>query len=169
MKYSQEELSKRNLFDWIVGDLHVQQNETYRDITDFIVFSCEPFGFNFPNKNTLKKMSDHSLARQFSKRDIARNKFDALLKDVIQIPIKDRYAFFLEKINILYCELQPWCIRIKGIDNLKKVLDDYMIGYNVRWDCDKIGNTIPKIFFIKLWIDLDTNNISEYKKIYKVH
>jgi flagellin-specific chaperone FliS len=151
-----------------MNDLELQNTEIDNSDLEFVVFSCEPFGFDFPQRSELKKMSNHRLARQFSKSNMAINKFTEILHNISHLQQNEMKSVFMAKLDTIYSELQPWCIKINNIKDLKKILDNYMVGYNVNWDGGRIGNNLPRLYFIQLWIELDCNLLA-YKKIYKPH
>ncbi|MDR2169101.1 MAG: hypothetical protein LBP59_03070 [Planctomycetaceae bacterium] len=164
----------KNVYNEIETEFFDQTNLTSHEELKYIdttiaVFSCEPFGFEFPDKEYLKKLSPHRLSKKYFLMKKAKKIFNELLEQVKN----DSVNIFEEKKNLVQKELSPWLIILKQFNELKRIIDSYMPNYNICWDCQTFKSNPFKIdqkilFCITLWIQLETENISIYRNIYKV-
>lgn len=158
-------MPERNLYDCVVGELRRhfrfgENVETLESKTDFVVFSHEPFGFVFRPPNQPGPISAKRLSKAFFRRDSAKKMLESL---VCRVGPADRQGLFLPELEKIQDTLSPWCRIVHGTGELKEMLDDYMPRHDIGWNCDRLG----EIYLVFLWIQLETENISIYKDLYK--
>ncbi len=163
---------KRDLFECVMQDLKRycgfdEHSEAISNLT-FAVFSYEPFGFVFPDKESLKKISAKALSKQYFKRDYAEQKYKDILVKATAIPLgSDVQSYFLSELEKNQDELSIWYVLVHGIAKLKSLLNDYMPDHNVCWNCERIGDGPNDLFSIRLWIILEAESMSAYRNLYK--
>ncbi|MDR2438531.1 MAG: hypothetical protein LBE12_04035 [Planctomycetaceae bacterium] len=160
MTFEKDTTEDRTLSQCVIGDLirylNFCDNELHNENLIFVVFSLEPLGFKFPEKKILKTLK----GKKLSKLKFQNRKAHDALKKIIssenrrhsQEKIKKQFIEFLNKNQD---DLSPWCKQLLGIQELKQVLDSYMEGYNVGWNCYRIEKYPESLFYIELWIYYD--------------
>lgn len=166
------EKTNRTLFKCVISDLerycHFDRNMTLSEQPVFVLFSYEPFGFVFPDKIALKGLGNKALSKKYHQRDQAKEIYRAFIADRRKKPLIANFRdAFLREFETISDKLSPWCEIVRSLEELENVLDNYMSGHNVSWECDTIIPKQEDIYMINLWIHLETENISMYKKLYK--
>lgn len=144
------------LFSLVINEIMTDKPKLYQEMrwnnTIFIVNVTDPYGFIYPNKDSLKLLS----RKQYSKLCYSCEKADNFMKDVFynnaHLCNKIEYSInILESIDAHYDILSGWCKVIYDIHELKCILNMYQRGPNCSWDIGLITEKPQPVVYISLW------------------
>lgn len=152
----------------IITEFLLQNNLHQKNLSDsniaFAVFSCEPFGFEFPCKAELKKTSPRTLSKKNYLMNEAKESLDDLLNNSSELI----FMRFFENRELTQQKFFPWLRIVIDSNELESIIDDFMPGYNIGWEWRSVSKNKFIVLVIYLWIQLESEGTSAYKRIYRV-
>jgi hypothetical protein len=152
------------LFDKIIEEffcqnrLELQDTLKYIDVL-FAVFSHEPFGFVIPEKKILKKLPRRNLTKRYFLMSEAEKKWKYLLEQAVD----GHVDYIFAQRRDIQKELSPWLILVEQLDELERIVENYMPNQIVSWDCQSFNKNQFILFCVNMWIQSESGTS---KKIY---
>jgi hypothetical protein len=157
--------SRKNLFDKIIEEFFLQNQlesqDTLKNIDVlFAIFSHEPFGFVIPEKKILKKLPRRNLTKKFYLMREAEKKWKYLQEQAID----GHVDYIFAQRDVIQKELSPWLIVVEQLDELERIIENYMPNQIVSWDFLSFNKNQFILSFVDMWIQIEYG--STYRRIY---